>query len=188
MDQNGLDPASLYERQVIPYRGVSPRLHSTVFIAPGAYIIGNVTIGENSSVWFNAVIRGDVHYIEIGAGVNIQDLCMLHVTHDTYPLTVGNEVTVGHGAVLHGCTVSDNVLVGMRATVLDGATIGSYSLIAAGSLVREGLLSRREYSLRAYLPASSENCVRRNGADSYSPRRIISTTFAPIQTNKGKFI
>jgi gamma-carbonic anhydrase len=140
MDQNGLDPASLYERQVIPYRGVSPRLHSTVFIAPGAYIIGNVTIGENSSVWFNAVIRGDVHYIEIGAGVNIQDLCMLHVTHDTYPLTVGNEVTVGHGAVLHGCTVSDNVLVGMRATVLDGATIGSYSLIAAGSLVREGFV------------------------------------------------
>jgi gamma-carbonic anhydrase len=140
MDQTGLDPASLYERQVIPYRELSPRIHPSVFIAAGAYIIGDVTIGENSSVWFNAVIRGDVHYIKIGAGVNIQDLCMLHVTRDTYPLTVGNYVTVGHGAVLHGCTVNDAVLVGMRATVLDGATIGSYSLIAAGSVVREGFV------------------------------------------------
>jgi gamma-carbonic anhydrase len=140
MDQTGLDPASLYERQVIPYRELSPRIHPSVFIAAGAYIIGDVTIGENSSVWFNAVIRGDVHYIKIGAGVNIQDLCMLHVTHDTYPLTVGNYVTVGHGAVLHGCTVNDTVLIGMRATVLDGATIGSYSLIAAGSVVREGFV------------------------------------------------
>ncbi len=137
MEQTRMESSAVYEQQVITYRGITPDLHPTVFVAPGARIIGSVGIGEHSSVWFNAVVRGDVHSIRIGTGVNIQDLCMLHVTHDRYPLHIGNSVTVGHSAILHGCTIEDTVLIGMGATILDGAKIGSHSLIAAGSVVRE---------------------------------------------------
>ena len=122
---------------IIAYKGISPRIHPSVFIAEGAQIIGDVEIGAGSSVWFNAVIRGDVHYIRIGERTNIQDNCVLHVTHDTYPLIIGSDVTVGHGAVLHAATIKDRCLVGMGAKVLDGATVGPYALVAAGSLVLE---------------------------------------------------
>ena len=122
---------------IIPYKGITPRIHPSVFIAEGAQIIGDVEIGAGSSVWFNTVIRGDVHYIRIGERTNIQDNCVLHVTHDTYPLVVGSDVTVGHGAILHAATIKDCCLIGMGAKVLDGATIGSYALVAAGSLVLE---------------------------------------------------
>lgn len=123
---------------VIPFEGVMPRIDPTVFIAAGARIIGDVEIGELSSVWFNVVLRGDVHFIRIGRRTNIQDLTMCHVTHKRFPLIVGNDVTVGHSAVLHGATIGDRVLVGMGATVLDNAVIGDESLIAAGAVVREG--------------------------------------------------
>jgi carbonic anhydrase/acetyltransferase-like protein (isoleucine patch superfamily) len=123
---------------LLPFEGVAPRIHPSVFIAPGARIVGDVEIGEDSSVWFNVVIRGDVHFIRIGARTNIQDLTMCHVTNQRFPLVVGNDVTVGHSAVLHGTTIADRVLIGMGAKVLDNSIVESDSLIAAGAVVREG--------------------------------------------------
>jgi len=121
-----------------PYKGINPKIHQTAYIEDSAQIIGDVTIGEYSSVWCNAVLRGDVHYIRIGEKTNVQDNCVLHVTHETYPLVVGSGVTVGHGAILHAATIKDHCLIGMGAKVLDNATVGSYSLVAAGALVLEG--------------------------------------------------
>ena len=119
------------------YQGTRPTLHSSVFVAEGVHIIGDVEIGKESSVWFNTVIRGDVNFIRIGERTNVQDNCVLHVTHDTYPLIIGSDVTIGHGAIVHAATVKDCCLIGMGAKVLDDATIGSYSLIAAGAVVME---------------------------------------------------
>ena len=114
-----------------------PEVELAAWIAPGAMVVGRVSLQEGVSVWFNAVIRGDLADINVGAGSNIQDGCILHVD-DGYPLTLGEAVTVGHGAILHGCTIEDDVLVGMGATILNGARIGRGSLVAAGALVREG--------------------------------------------------
>ena len=135
------------------YRGTTPRLDPTVFVAPGAHIIGDVEIGRDSSVWFNTVIRGDVHSIRIGSRTNIQDGCVLHVTAGVYPLVLGSEITVGHGAILHGCTIEDGCLIGMGATILDNAHIGAGSLVAAGSVVRENFRAPPG-SLLAGVPAS----------------------------------
>ncbi|MFQ5587311.1 MAG: gamma carbonic anhydrase family protein [Nitrospiria bacterium] len=121
------------------FMDVSPVIPADVFIAPSADVIGDVEIGVESSVWFGTVIRGDVHYIRIGARTNIQDLSMLHVTRKTHPLVIGNEVTVGHHVTLHGCTVKDRVLVGMGAVILDGARIGEDCIIGAGALVTQGM-------------------------------------------------
>lgn len=122
------------------FRGISPKLHSSVFKTPSSDIIGDVEIGENSSVWFNVVIRGDVNSIRIGKDSNVQDGSILHVTHKTASLTIGNGVTVGHSVTLHGCTIKDFVLIGMRAVILDGAVIGEESLIGAGALVTQGTI------------------------------------------------
>ena len=122
------------------YRGARPRLHPSVYIDPGAVVIGDVVIGEESSVWCNAVIRGDVNVIRIGARTNIQDLSVLHVTRDTAPLTVGDDVTVGHRVILHGCTVKSRCLIGMGAIIMDGAVINEDSIIGAGALVTEGTI------------------------------------------------
>ena len=121
-----------------PYKGIHPKIHPTVFVVETAVIIGDVEIGEYSSVWFNAVVRGDVHYIRIGDRTNIQDLCMLHVTKDTHPLILGNDITVGHSVTLHGCTIKDRCLIGMGTTILDGAVVGEDCIIGAGALVTEG--------------------------------------------------
>ena len=119
------------------YRGVSPTIAPNTFIEESAMVIGDVSIGSDSSVWFHAVVRGDVHVIRIGHRTNIQDLCMLHVTHKTYPLTLGDDITVGHHAVLHGCTIHDRVLIGMGAILMDGVTIEEDCIIGAGALVTE---------------------------------------------------
>jgi len=119
------------------YRGMTPKIHPSVFIPEGAHVIGDVEIGMESSVWFNTVIRGDVHYIRIGERTNIQDNSVLHVTRDTYPLIIGSDVTIGHGAIVHGATVKDCCFIGMGAKVLDNATVGSYALVAAGAVVME---------------------------------------------------
>ena len=119
-----------------PYRNMVPTIHPSVYLVDSAEIIGDVAIGADSSVWYNAVIRGDVNYIRIGERTNIQDGCLLHVRHEKYPLIVGSNVTVGHGAILHGCTIKDYSLIGMGAVVLDNAEINSYTLIAAGAVVR----------------------------------------------------
>ena len=122
------------------FQGITPTVPPSCFIEETAVVIGDVVMGEQCSVWFNAVIRGDVHYIRIGERTNVQDLCMLHVTHDTHPLIIGNDVTIGHSVVLHGCTIQDRVLVGMGAIIMDGAVIGEDSVVGAGSLVVEGTI------------------------------------------------
>ncbi|MEX0737439.1 MAG: gamma carbonic anhydrase family protein [Bacteroidota bacterium] len=119
------------------YRGIKPKVHESVFIADGAKIIGDVEIGSGSSVWYNTVIRGDVNTIRIGERTNIQDNSVLHVTHKKYPLVIGSNVTIGHGAVVHACTVKDFCLIGMGAIVMDHATVGPYAIVAAGSVVLE---------------------------------------------------
>ena len=114
-------------------------IDSSVFIAEGARIVGDVTIGKNSSVWFNAVLRGDEDQITVGEGTNIQDNCVLHCGPG-FKVAVGNNVTVGHMTILHGCTVGDNTLVGMHSTIMNGAVIGSNCIVGAGSLVTEGTI------------------------------------------------
>ncbi len=123
---------------ILPYRQIWPKLDPTVWVAPSAEVIGNVAIGPESSVWFQTVIRGDVHWIRIGRRTNIQDLSVCHVTRDTHPLVIGDEVTVGHRVILHGCTIGNRVLIGMGSIIMDGAQIGDDSIIGAGSLVTEG--------------------------------------------------
>jgi gamma-carbonic anhydrase len=122
------------------FQGIKPSIAQSCFIEDTAVVIGDVVMGEHCSVWFHAVIRGDVHYIRIGHRTNVQDLCMLHVTHDTHPLVIGNEVTIGHHVVLHGCTIKDRVLVGMGAIIMDGAVIGEDSVVGAGALITEGTI------------------------------------------------
>ncbi|GBC88332.1 Galactoside O-acetyltransferase [bacterium HR13] len=121
-----------------PYRGVYPQIHPSVYLSENVVIVGDVHIGEDSSVWFGTVIRGDVNYIRIGKRTNIQDNCVVHVTHDTYPTIVGDGVTVGHRVVLHGCTLGNYVLVGMGAVVMDGVEVEDYVLIGAGALLTPG--------------------------------------------------
>jgi carbonic anhydrase/acetyltransferase-like protein (isoleucine patch superfamily) len=115
-----------------------PQLDPTVFLTEGAFVIGDVQIGAHSSVWFNAVVRGDVCPIRIGEKTSVQDNATLHVTHDTGPLTIGSCVTIGHAAVLHACTVQDHVLIGMGAVLLDDCVIEPWSIVAAGALVKQG--------------------------------------------------
>jgi len=122
------------------FQGVKPTIPASCFIEETGVVIGDVVLGEHCSIWFHAVVRGDVHYIRIGDRTNVQDLCMLHVTHDTHPLIIGNEVTIGHGAILHGCTIKDRVLIGMGAIVMDGAVVGEDSVVGAGALVVEGMI------------------------------------------------
>ncbi len=131
--------------RILNYQGLSPNLGKGSWIAPGATVIGDVALGEEASVWFGCVVRGDVHRIRIGERTNIQDLSMIHVTHykrpdksDGHPTIIGNDVTVGHRVMLHGCTVEDACLIGMSATILDGAVIGRESIVGAGALVTGG--------------------------------------------------
>lgn len=119
------------------YRGVLPTVDPTAYVDASAQVIGDVHIGAESSVWMNVVIRGDVNVIRIGARSNIQDGTIVHVMRDTHPTRVGDEVTVGHAVVLHGCTIDDRCLIGMGAQLLNGAEIGSDSIVAAGTLVTE---------------------------------------------------
>jgi len=123
---------------IINVNNNQPKIPSSCFVASNATIIGEVEFGEECSVWFGAVVRGDVHYIKIGNKVNIQDLAMLHCTYQKCPVNIGNNVSIGHRAILHGCTIEDNVLIGMGAIVMDNAYIESNSIIGAGSVVTEG--------------------------------------------------
>jgi carbonic anhydrase/acetyltransferase-like protein (isoleucine patch superfamily) len=123
-----------------PFGGNTPAVHPTAFVADGAVVLGDVEIGEQSSVWFGCVLRGDVNRIRIGARTNIQDLTTIHVTSKTHPTLVGDEVTVGHRVVLHGCTIKDRCLVGIGSVVLDGAVVGPESVIGAGALVPPGMV------------------------------------------------
>jgi carbonic anhydrase/acetyltransferase-like protein (isoleucine patch superfamily) len=121
-----------------PFRGRLPVVHPTAFVDDSAQVIGDVEIDAESSVWMHAVIRGDVNHIRIGRRTNVQDGTVVHVMHDTHPTRIGDDVTIGHRAIVHGCTVGHRVLIGMGAILLNGATIGDDAIVAAGSLVTEG--------------------------------------------------
>jgi carbonic anhydrase/acetyltransferase-like protein (isoleucine patch superfamily) len=120
------------------YKGVLPRVATDAYVDESAQVIGDVEIGVESSVWMNVVIRGDVHRIRIGRRSNVQDGTVVHVMRDTHPTTIGDEVTIGHGAIVHGCTIDDRVLVGMGAILLNGVEVGADSIVAAGTLLTEG--------------------------------------------------
>ncbi len=120
---------------ILPFGSVSPTVDPSAWIAPGACVIGDVHVGPRSSIWFGTIVRGDVHRIRIGAGSNLQDLCVVHVTRERFPTEIGDEVTVGHHATVHGCRLGDGALVGIGAIVLDGADVGAEALVAAGALV-----------------------------------------------------
>ena len=121
-----------------PYKGVTPRVHATAFVDASAQVIGDVEIGEESSVWMNAVVRGDVHWIRIGDRSNVQDGTIVHVMTGTHPTTIGDDVTIGHGAIVHGCTLGNRVLIGMGAILLNGVDVGEDCIVAAGALLTEG--------------------------------------------------
>jgi carbonic anhydrase/acetyltransferase-like protein (isoleucine patch superfamily) len=123
---------------VVPYQGISPRIHPSAFVAPNATVIGDLEIGEDSSIWFGAVLRGDVMPLRVGKRTSIQDNSVVHATGGWAPTVIGDDCTVGHAVLLHGCTVHDRVLVGMGSIVLDGAEIGSDTILGAGSLVTTG--------------------------------------------------
>src|SRR5215475_1533798 len=126
------------------FHGFRPEVSASAYIDPAAHVIGHVSIGNDSSIWPTAVVRGDAHRIRIGERTNIQDGALLHVTHDTqytlggFALSIGNDVTIGHGAVLHGCSVQDASLIGMHATIMDGTLIKRHALIGAGAVVAQG--------------------------------------------------
>jgi len=121
-----------------PFRGVHPRIHPTAFVEESAQVIGDVHLGEESSIWFNAVVRGDVHYIRIGDRTNIQDNSVIHVRNDSHPTMLEDEVTVGHSVTLHGCYVEKGSLIGIGSIVLDDVHVGALSIVAAGALVSPG--------------------------------------------------
>jgi carbonic anhydrase/acetyltransferase-like protein (isoleucine patch superfamily) len=126
------------------FKGIVPRLGARVYVDPAATLIGDVELGDDASIWPGAVARGDVHHIRIGQRSNVQDGAVIHVTHDGpyspggFPTLIGNDVTIGHGAVIHACTIEDYCLIGMHATVLDGATVKKYGFVGAGAVVSPG--------------------------------------------------
>ncbi|MFT3904111.1 MAG: gamma carbonic anhydrase family protein [Niabella sp.] len=122
---------------ILPVEGKSPQFGEDCFIAPNATIVGNVQMGDQCSVWFNAVIRGDVNFIKMGNKVNVQDGACIHCTYQRFGTTIGNNVSIGHNAIVHGCTLHDNVLIGMGAIVMDNAVVHSNTIIAAGAVVLE---------------------------------------------------
>lgn len=143
------------------FQGLKPTIPESCFIEETGVVIGDVVMGEDCSVWFHAVVRGDVHSIRIGDRTNVQDLCMLHVTHGTHPLVIGNDVTIGHNVILHGCTIRDRVLIGMGAIIMDGALIGEDSVVGAGALVTEGTIVPPK-SLILGSPAKVKRAVTEN--------------------------
>lgn len=122
---------------ILPVKGVSPQIPEDCFVAPNATIVGDVKMGEGCSIWFNAVVRGDVNSIAMGNKVNVQDGACIHCTYEKTKTVIGNNVSIGHNAIVHGCTVEDNVLIGMGAIVMDRVRIGQNSIIAAGAVVLE---------------------------------------------------
>jgi carbonic anhydrase/acetyltransferase-like protein (isoleucine patch superfamily) len=123
---------------ILPVNGIEPRFGNDCFIAPNATLVGDVVCGDDCSFWFNAVVRGDVHSIRMGNRVNVQDGAVIHCTYQKAATTIGNEVSIGHNALVHGCTLHDRVLVGMGAIVMDGCVVESGSIIAAGAVLLEG--------------------------------------------------
>ena len=125
---------------ILPVKGISPQFGHNCWQAPNATIVGDVVMGDDCTVWFNAVVRGDVHYIRIGNRCNIQDGAVIHCTYQKAPTTIGHYVSIAHNAIVHGCTIEDHVLVGMGAIIMDGAVIGTGSIIAAGAIITQNTI------------------------------------------------
>ncbi|MBK7764176.1 MAG: gamma carbonic anhydrase family protein [Bacteroidetes bacterium] len=137
---------------ILPVKGVSPEIPESCFIAPNATIVGDVIMGESCSIWFNAVVRGDVNSIRMGDMVNVQDGACIHSTYEKTKAIIGNHVSIGHNAIVHGCTIADHVLIGMGAIVMDNAVVGSNTIIAAGAVVLENTICESG-SIYAGVPA-----------------------------------
>jgi carbonic anhydrase/acetyltransferase-like protein (isoleucine patch superfamily) len=163
---------------IAAYGGRTPRLDPTAFVVDSATVIGDVVIGPASSVWFGAVVRGDIESIRLGARTNIQDNATLHVVGGKFGTTLGDGVTVGHNAVVHGCTVEDGVLVGMGAIVLDGAVVGAESLVAAGALVVPGM----RIPPRSLVLGSPAKVVRPVNADELERMRTSAANYVAYAT------
>jgi len=146
---------------ILPLFDKHPQFGKNCFVAPNATIVGDVIMGDDCSIWFNAVVRGDVHYIRIGNKVNVQDGAVIHCTYQKNPTNIGNNVSIGHNAIVHGCTVRDNVLIGMGAVVMDRCDIQSNTIIAAGSVVLEGTVVE-EGSIYAGVPAKKVKDIDKN--------------------------
>ncbi len=125
---------------ILAYDGVVPKVHESAFVAANAQLIGDVEVGADASIWYNVVLRGDVNFIRVGARTNIQDNCTVHVEHETHPTILAEEITVGHGAIIHGCTIHRGALIGMGSRILTGAVVGESALVGAGALVPEGMI------------------------------------------------
>ncbi|RZJ33843.1 MAG: gamma carbonic anhydrase family protein [Flavobacterium sp.] len=154
--------------------GKSPQIPSSCYVAENATVVGEVTFGEQCSVWFNTVIRGDVHFIEIGNKVNIQDGAIIHCTYQKHPTIIGNNVSIGHNAIVHGCTIEDNVLIGMGAIVMDNCVIRSNSIIAAGAVVTQNTIVESG-SIYAGVPAKKVKDL--NESDFAGEIERISTNY-----------
>ncbi len=162
---------------ILPVNGIQPQWGDNCFIAPNATIVGDVIMGIDCSVWFNAVLRGDVNSIRIGNKVNIQDGAVIHCTYQKTKTIIGNNVSIGHNAIVHGCTIADNVLIGMGAIVMDDAFIGSNSIIAAGAVVLEGT-HVEEGTIYAGVPAKKVKNI---------PQELISGQIERIAGNYLKY-
>jgi len=149
---------------ILPVKGILPIFGNECFIAPNATVVGDVIMGDQCSVWFNAVVRGDVNAIRIGNKVNIQDGAIIHCTYEKTRAVVGNNVSIGHLAIVHGCTIEDNVLIGMGSIVMDNAVIGSDSIIAAGAVVLEGTIVEPG-SIYAGVPAKKVKSISKELID-----------------------
>jgi carbonic anhydrase/acetyltransferase-like protein (isoleucine patch superfamily) len=168
---------------IYTYRSKSPLVHETAFVAPSSDLIGDVTIGSESSIWFQCVLRGDVNAIFIGSSTNVQDHSMLHVTRKTHPLWIGSRITIGHQCTLHGCTILDESLIGMGAILLDGCEIGKGAWVAAGSVVPPGMIVP-EYVLVRGAPArvirsltEEEKKIAKDNVDHYVQEAIYYRGF-----------
>jgi carbonic anhydrase/acetyltransferase-like protein (isoleucine patch superfamily) len=169
------------------YRGITPQIAPSAYVDPGAHVIGDVAIGEHSSVWPTTVLRGDIEPIRIGDETNIQDGTVIHTDHG-YPTIIGNRVSVGHSAILHGCTIEDDALIGMGAIVLTGARIGKSAVVAAGALVPEGMEVAAD-TLVMGAPAKPRRAVNeeekvrfRSGTENYVERASIYRGQTPDAT------
>lgn len=146
---------------ILPVNGIAPTFGNNNYIAENATVVGDVVTGADCSIWFQAVVRGDVHYIRMGNKVNVQDGAILHCTYQKAPLNIGNNVSIGHRAIVHGCTIHDNVLIGMGAIVMDHAVVGENSIIAAGAIVLENTVVEPG-SIYAGIPAKKVKAVDKN--------------------------
>lgn len=160
------------EKKLVTYQGLTPKVDESVFIADGAYVIGDVTIASHANIWFNTVIRGDIYPITIGSYTNIQDNSTIHVMHD-HPAVIGDYVTVGHGAIIHGCTIADNCLIGMGAIILSYAEIGENCIIGAGSLITE----RKKIPPNSMVMGSPGRVVRTLTEDEVKAIRVSALTY-----------